>query len=308
MKRVALFLISGLAALALWAQQATIVPRWQVGDSLVYHKTMSTVITRDGDSTRIEAQADEAVTVLQRTATGYVVAVNTLASSSRVTEGHNAVADTLLALMSGNAALLNLRVLYATDSSGKPVDVLNWQQLQEASRRMCDSLYNWIAAYAKSQSFDLEMVMPKQAFDSTLQARVSKERLLQLTATSPLYLYGKNIAGGEYTVYKPATQLEGAHVERALTAVQSADDLLAEAMQTPMLKQLLASMPASMLPMIKEQLKSQLGQGLKKTDATVYDCYVNGWIRKIADSITIAETKSTTQAITTSECVYHSWK
>ena len=298
MKRVALFLISGLAALALWAQQATIVPRWQVGDSLVYHKTMSTVITRDGDSTRIEAQADEAVTVLQRTATGYVVAVNTLASSSRVTEGHNAVADTLLALMSGNAALLNLRVLYATDSSGKPVEVLNWQQVQEASRRMCDSLYNWIAAYAKSQSFDLEMVMPKQAFDSTLQARVSKERLLQLIATSPLYLYGKNIAGGEYTVYKPATQLEGAHVERAFTA----------AMQTPMLKQLLASMPASMLPMIKEQLKAQLGQGRKKTDATVYDCYVNGWIRKIADSITIAETESTTQAITTSECVYHSWK
>ncbi len=34
-------MISGLAALALWAQQATIVPRWQVGDSLVYHKTMS---------------------------------------------------------------------------------------------------------------------------------------------------------------------------------------------------------------------------------------------------------------------------
>ena len=92
------------------------------------------------------------------------------------------------------------------------------------------------------------------------------------------------------------------------TAVQSADDLLDEAMQTPMLKQLLASMPASMLPMIKEQLKAQLGQGRKKTDATVYDCYVNGWIRKIADSITTTETKSTTQVTTTSECVYHSWK
>lgn len=306
MKRVALSLISCLAAIALWAQQASIVPRWQVDDSVVYHKTMSTAITRGGASTRVKAQADEAVTVLQRTATGYVVAVNTLATSSQVVEGHNAVTDSLLALMNGSAALLRTRVLYATDSSGKPLDVLNWQQVQEASKRMLDTVYTWISDYAKSQHFDLAAVMSKETIDSTLQ--VSKDRLLQVLTTSPLYLYGKNVAGGEYAAYRPATQLEGAHVERVVTTRKSADELLDEAMAQPMVKSLLASMPASMLPMIKEQVKAQLGQGRTTTVTTTYDFYPNGWVDKIAETTTTTETNSTTQVSTTSECVFHSWK
>lgn len=306
MKRVALSLISCLAAIALWAQEASIEPRWQVGDSVVYHKTMSTAINRGGASTRVKAQADEAVTVLQRTATGYVVAVNTLAISSQVVEGHNAVTDSLLALMNGSAALLSTRVLYATDLAGKPLDVLNWQQVQEVSKRMRDTVYTWISDYAKSQHFDLAAVMSKETIDSTLQ--VTKERLLQVPTTSPLYLYGKNVAGGEYTAYKPATQFEGAHVERVATTSKSADELLDEAMAQPMVKSLLASMPASMLPMIKEQVKAHLGQGRTTTVTTTYDFYPNGWVDKIAETAVTAETSRTTQVSTTSECVYHSWK
>ncbi len=311
MKRLLLSLVACLAATALWAQQASIVPQWQVGDSAVY--TKSATVTSEGAGravTTVKSQAVQAVTVLQRTATGYVVAVNTLSTSFNIEGSSNPTVDSLQTLLASDGDLLRTRVLYATDATGRPLEVLNLPQVQQEARCMLDTVHTWLDGRVKSQGIDLESMLSRDVLDSVLLAPVTSEHLLQLAATSPLFLYGKTIAtdGGEYTTWKPATEQQGAHVERLATSRKSADELVAAAMQQPMMQRMLKALPPSMHDMVKQQLRAQLGGGRVTIEAATYDYYPNGWASKIEDTTTVTQGNLTNTTSTTTQCVYTSWK
>lgn len=318
MRRLVFFLCVLAGAIVSMAQGgAIIVPRFNVGDSVAYKLVGDNNIVTGSDSLDFGTSMVMSYVVEKADEKGFVLRMRTIDASVSVDGANSAIVSRLtsnpLTMMKGFPVLLQL------DANGMITGVLNMKEVRRHMETLCDSIVENFYAMMPM----LETFMDKDDFRKQMMKSVSEERLLRSYKAQGIYaLYGLGLEEGAadsvvvgmdinakrtVSVFEPASQAKGAHVETRAEGSKSAEEVFRKVREMPFAKDMLARLPANLVPQVEEQLRDKFAKGGSYADYSVYDFFPNGCLSTLFSASDMSMAGTDTSSTMKVECVYHSW-
>ena len=279
MKR--LFFVSVLLTVAFAAQaQLKIAPKMEKGTVKTYVNTVTTSIPMQGDVT---VTSETNYSVVDATADGYLIDVETI--NVKVDADADNITGKLLAateeLQKGTVIHLS------TDKDGKPVRVLNADELKKIIEQNANALIDKLMADIPQ----LAESAPKDVLKNQMLSSFTEETILRGLEESPLALNGKSIITGaqEEYVTKDGLKMKRMYFVNGKNIIANSNlNMDLEEMKALVIKQIEERAPEQ-AEMVKENIDQILSSGILKIDMKqkdTYDLQADGWIKSMTTEAT----------------------
>lgn len=279
MKR--LFFVSVLLTVAFAAQaQLKIAPKMEKGTVKTYVNTVTTSIPMQGDVT---VTSETNYSVVDATADGYLIDVETI--NVKVDADADNITGKLLAateeLQKGTVIHLS------TDKDGKPVRVLNADELKKIIEQNANALIDKLMADIPQ----LAESAPKDVLKNQMLSSFTEETILRGLEESPLALNGKSIITGaqEEYVTKDGLKMKRIYFVNGQNIIANSTlNMDKEEMKALIIKQIEERAPEQ-AEMVKENIDQILSSGMLKIDMKqkdTYDLQADGWIKSMTTEAT----------------------
>ena len=279
MKR--LFFVSVLLTVAFAAQaQLKIAPKMEKGTVKTYVNTVTTSIPMQGDVT---VTSETNYSVVDATADGYLIDVETI--NVKVDADADNITGKLLAateeLQKGTVIHLS------TDKDGKPVRVLNADELKKIIEQNANALIDKLMADIPQ----LAESAPKDVLKNQMLSSFTEETILRGLEESPLALNGKSIITGaqEEYVTKDGLKMKRMYFVNGQNIIANSTlNMDKEEMKALVIKQIEERAPEQ-AEMVKENIDQILSSGILKIDMKqkdTYDLQADGWIKSMTTEAT----------------------
>ena len=279
MKR--LFFVSVLLTVAFAAQaQLKIAPKMEKGTVKTYVNTVTTSIPMQGDVT---VTSETNYSVVDATADGYFIDVETI--NVKVDADADNITGKLLAateeLQKGTVIHLS------TDKDGKPVRVLNADELKKIIEQNANALIDKLMADIPQ----LAESAPKDVLKNQMLSSFTEETILRGFEESPLALNGKSIITGaqEEYVTKDGLKMKRIYFVNGQNIIANSTlNMDKEEMKALIIKQIEERAPEQ-AEMVKENIDQILSSGMLKIDMKqkdTYDLQADGWIKSMTTEAT----------------------
>ena len=279
MKR--LFFVSVLLTVAFAAQaQLKIAPKMEKGTVKTYVNTVTTSIPMQGDVT---VTSETNYSVVDATADGYLVDVETI--NVKVDADADNITGKLLAateeLQKGTVIHLS------TDKDGKPVRVLNANELKKIIEQNANALIDKLMADIPQ----LAESAPKDVLKNQMLSSFTEETILRGLEESPLALNGKSIITGaqEEYVTKDGLKMKRMYFVNGQNIIANSTlNMDKDEMKALIIKQIEERAPEQ-AEMVKENIDQILSSGILKIDMKqkdTYDLQADGWIKSMTTEAT----------------------
>ena len=279
MKR--LFFVSVLLTVAFAAQaQLKIAPKMEKGTVKTYVNTVTTSIPMQGDVT---VTSETNYSVVDATADGYLIDVETI--NVKVDADADNITGKLLAateeLQKGTVIHLS------TDKDGKPVRVLNADELKKIIEQNANALIDKLMADIPQ----LAESAPKDVLKNQMLSSFTEETILRGLEESPLALNGKSIITGaqEEYVTKDGLKMKRIYFVNGQNIIANSTlNMDKEEMKALIIKQIEERAPEQ-AEMVKENIDQILSSGMLKIDMKQKDTYelqADGWAKSITSEST----------------------
>ena len=279
MKR--LFFVSVLLTVAFAAQaQLKIAPKMEKGTVKTYVNTVTTSIPMQGDVT---VTSETNYSVVDATADGYLIDVETI--NVKVDADADNITGKLLAateeLQKGTVIHLS------TDKDGKPVRVLNADELKKIIEQNANALIDKLMADIPQ----LAESAPKDVLKNQMLSSFTEETILRGLEESPLALNGKSIITGaqEEYVTKDGLKMKRMYFVNGKNIIANSNlNMDLEEMKALVIKQVEERAPEQ-AEMVKENIDQILSSGILKIDMKqkdTYDLQADGWIKSMTTEAT----------------------
>ena len=279
MKR--LFFVSVLLTVAFAAQaQLKIAPKMEKGTVKTYVNTVTTSIPMQGDVT---VTSETNYSVVDATADGYLIDVETI--NVKVDADADNITGKLLAateeLQKGTVIHLS------TDKDGKPVRVLNANELKKIIEQDANALIDKLMADIPQ----LAESAPKDVLKNQMLSSFTEETILRGLEESPLALNGKSIITGaqEEYVTKDGLKMKRMYFVNGQNIIANSTlNMDKDEMKALIIKQIEERAPEQ-AEMVKENIDQILSSGMLKIDMKqkdTYDLQADGWIKSMTTEAT----------------------
>ena len=253
-----LFFVSVLLTIAFAAQaQLKIAPKMEKGTVKTYVNTVTTSIPMQGDVT---VTSETNYSVVDATADGYLIDVETI--NVKVDADADNITGKLLAateeLQKGTVIHLS------TDKDGKPVRVLNADELKKIIEQNANALIDKLMADIPQ----LAESAPKDVLKNQMLSSFTEETILRGLEESPLALNGKSIITGAQEEY---VTKDGLKMKRMYFV--NGQNIIAN----------------STLNMDKDEMKALIIKQIEERapeQAETYDLQADGWIKSMTTEAT----------------------
>jgi len=293
MKKV--FMLSLVLMLAVMSQAQTAVkvaPTMKKGDVRVYKTEVVTSASQE-----IKVSTEIRYTVADATTSGYVLLVET--TSYDTTASGNDLATRLLTM--SDQLLRGSCIRIATDKEGKPLSILNADEIRRQAAALADKTYDEFSGSMP----ELQQLMSKQAFLQQMQSMMTDENILALVAktTSPLALNGISVTTGAQDYYKNMGmkmkrryEVKGTDIVTNSTMEMSKEEM----------KQFVIATAEKMAPaqaeMIRQNIDFVISSGMLKfemNEHATYQLQDDGWVKSIKAETNSNMMGQTSRSITT---------
>ena len=276
-----LFFVSVLLTIAFAAQaQLKIAPKMEKGTVKTYVNTVTTSIPMQGDVT---VTSETNYSVVDATADGYLVDVETI--NVKVDADADNITGKLLAateeLQKGTVIHLS------TDKDGKPVRVLNADELKKIIEQNANALIDKLMADIPQ----LAESAPKDVLKNQMLSSFTEETILRGLEESPLALNGKSIITGaqEEYVTKDGLKMKRMYFVNGQNIIANSTlNMDKDEMKALIIKQIEERAPEQ-AEMVKENIDQILSSGMLKIDMKqkdTYDLQADGWIKSMTTEAT----------------------
>ena len=276
-----LFFVSVLLTIAFAAQaQLKIAPKMEKGTVKTYVNTVTTSIPMQGDVT---VTSETNYSVVDATADGYLIDVETI--NVKVDADADNITGKLLAateeLQKGTVIHLS------TDKDGKPVRVLNADELKKIIEQNANALIDKLMADIPQ----LAESAPKDVLKNQMLSSFTEETILRGLEESPLALNGKSIITGaqEEYVTKDGLKMKRMYFVNGKNIIANSNlNMDLEEMKALVIKQVEERAPEQ-AEMVKENIDQILSSGMLKIDMKQKDTYelqADGWIKSMTTEAT----------------------
>lgn len=275
------YLLSLLLTVAFAAQaQLKIAPKMEKGVVKTYVNTITTSIPMQGDVT---VTSETNYSVVDATADGYLVDVETI--NVKVDADAENITGKLLAATEElqKGAIIHL----ATDKDGKPVKVLNADELKQIIEQNADVLIDKLMADIPQ----LAESAPKDVLKNQMLSSFTEETILRGLEESPLALNGKTIITGaqEEYVSKDGLKMKRMYFVNGQNIIANSTlNMDKEEMKALIIKQVEERAPEQ-AEMVKENIDQVMSMGVLKIDMKqkdTYDLQADGWIKSMTTEAT----------------------
>lgn len=276
-----LFFVSVLLTIAFAAQaQLKIAPKMEKGTVKTYVNTVTTSIPMQGDVT---VTSETNYSVVDATADGYLIDVETI--NVKVDADADNITGKLLAateeLQKGTVIHLS------TDKDGKPVRVLNADELKKIIEQNANALIDKLMADIPQ----LTESAPKDVLKNQMLSSFTEETILRGLEESPLALNGKSIITGaqEEYVTKDGLKMKRMYFVNGQNIIANSTlNMDKDEMKALIIKQIEERAPEQ-AEMVKENIDQILSSGMLKIDMKqkdTYDLQADGWIKSMTTEAT----------------------
>lgn len=276
-----LFFVSVLLTIAFAAQaQLKIAPKMEKGTVKTYVNTVTTSIPMQGDVT---VTSETNYSVVEATADGYLIDVETI--NVKVDADADNITGKLLAateeLQKGTVIHLS------TDKDGKPVRVLNADELKKIIEQNANALIDKLMADIPQ----LAESAPKDVLKNQMLSSFTEETILRGLEESPLALNGKSIITGaqEEYVTKDGLKMKRMYFVNGQNIIANSTlNMDKDEMKALIIKQIEERAPEQ-AEMVKENIDQILSSGMLKIDMKqkdTYDLQADGWIKSMTTEAT----------------------
>jgi hypothetical protein len=276
-----LFFVSVLLTIAFAAQaQLKIAPKMEKGTVKTYVNTVTTSIPMQGDVT---VTSETNYSVVDATADGYLIDVETI--NVKVDADADNITGKLLAateeLQKGTVIHLS------TDKDGKPVRVLNADELKKIIEQNANALIDKLMADIPQ----LAESAPKDVLKNQMLSSFTEETILRGLEESPLALNGKSIITGaqEEYVTKDGLKMKRMYFVNGQNIIANSTlNMDKDEMKALIIKQIEERAPEQ-AEMVKENIDQILSSGMLKIDMKqkdTYDLQADGWIKSMTTEAT----------------------
>ena len=279
-----LFFVSLLLTIVIAAQaQLKIAPKMQKGTVKTYITVATTSIPMQGDS---KVTSESKYTVVDATADGYILDIETV--SIQVEADAENIAGKLMA--AGEEIQKGIVVRVATDKDGKPVKVLNADELKAKIEKSADAVIDKMFADIPQLSEMATKEVLKNQFLSASTEEVIMRGLQE--STSALALNGKSIITGaqEEFVSKDGLKMKCIYFVNGQNIIANSTlNMNKDEMKDLIIKQVEERAP-DQAEMVKENIDQIMATGLLKIDMTQKDTYelqADGWVKSITSESTM---------------------
>ena len=273
-----LFFVSLLLTAVIAAQaQLKIAPKMQKGTVKTYITVATTSIPMQGDS---KVTSESKYTVVDATADGYILDIETV--NIQVEADAENIAGKLMA--AGEEIQKGVVVRVATDKDGKPVKVLNADELKAKIEKSADAVIDKMFADIPQLSEMATKEVLKNQFLSASTEEVIMRGLQE--STSALALNGKSIITGaqEEFVSKDGLKMKCIYFVNGQNIIANSTlNMNKDEMKALIIKQVEERAP-DQAEMVKENIDQIMTTGLLKIDMTQKDTYelqADGWVKSI---------------------------
>ena len=276
-----LFFVSVLLTIAFAAQaQLKIAPKMEKGTVKTYVNTVTTSIPMQGDVT---VTSETNYSVVDATADGYLIDVETI--NVKVDADADNITGKLLAateeLQKGTVIHLS------TDKDGKPVRVLNADELKKIIEQNANALIDKLMADIPQ----LAESAPKDVLKNQMLSSFTEETILRGLEESPLALNGKSIITGaqEEYVTKDGLKMKRMYFVNGQNIIANSTlNMDKDEMKALIIKQIEERAPEQ-AEMVNENIDQILSSGILKIDMKqkdTYDLQADGWIKSMTTEAT----------------------
>ncbi len=276
-----LFFVSVLLTIAFAAQaQLKIAPKMEKGTVKTYVNTVTTSIPMQGDVT---VTSETNYSVVDATADGYLIDAETI--NVKVDADADNITGKLLAateeLQKGTVIHLS------TDKDGKPVRVLNADELKKIIEQNANALIDKLMADIPQ----LAESAPKDVLKNQMLSSFTEETILRGLEESPLALNGKSIITGaqEEYVTKDGLKMKRMYFVNGQNIIANSTlNMDKDEMKALIIKQIEERAPEQ-AEMVKENIDQILSSGMLKIDMKqkdTYDLQADGWIKSMTTEAT----------------------
>lgn len=276
-----MFFVSVLLTIAFAAQaQLKIAPKMEKGTVKTYVNTVTTSIPMQGDVT---VTSETNYSVVDATADGYLIDVETI--NVKVDADADNITGKLLAateeLQKGTVIHLS------TDKDGKPVRVLNADELKKIIEQNANALIDKLMADIPQ----LAESAPKDVLKNQMLSSFTEETILRGLEESPLALNGKSIITGaqEEYVTKDGLKMKRMYFVNGQNIIANSTlNMDKDEMKALIIKQIEERAPEQ-AEMVKENIDQILSSGMLKIDMKqkdTYDLQADGWIKSMTTEAT----------------------
>ena len=270
-----------LLTIAFAAQaQLKIAPKMEKGTVKTYVNTVTTSIPMQGDVT---VTSETNYSVVDATADGYLIDVETI--NVKVDADADNITGKLLAateeLQKGTVIHLS------TDKDGKPVRVLNADELKKIIEQNANALIDKLMADIPQ----LAESAPKDVLKNQMLSSFTEETILRGLEESPLALNGKSIITGaqEEYVTKDGLKMKRMYFVNGKNIIANSTlNMDKDEMKALIIKQIEERAPEQ-AEMVKENIDQILSSGILKIDMKqkdTYDLQADGWIKSMTTEAT----------------------
>lgn len=292
-----LFFVSLLLTAVIAAQaQLKIAPKMQKGTVKTYITVATTSIPMQGDS---KVTSESKYTVVDATADGYIFDIETVSVQVEA-DAENIVGKLMAA---GEEIQKGFVVRVATDKDGKPIKVLNADELKAKIEKSADAVIDKMFADIPQLSEMATKEVLKNQFLSASTEEVIMRGLQE--STSALALNGKSIITGaqEEFVSKDGLKMKCIYFVNGQNIIANSTlNMNKDEMKALIIKQVEERAPEQ-AEMVKENIDQIMATGLLKIDMTQKDTYelqADGWVKSITSEST---TETMGQKIVTNSTV-----
>lgn len=237
-----------------------------------------TINNTAGNNIKITQQTD--YTIVEVTDSGYVVglvctSINTEADVDNITKK----------LLSLNESMMqNAHIRLATDKEGKPIKILNYEEVRQNTENVLNKIVNEILAELP----DMGNLISKEAMLEKARAQMDEEKILSgiQKSASPLALNGKTLNNTTEEDYVNAIGLK---MKRRYTV--NGNSVIAKSvmnMDKSDLKQLILTQMKAAIPSMKEteilDIDMLMDSGMltfQMDEEATYELLDNGWVKSI---------------------------
>lgn len=278
-----LFFVSLLLTAVITAQaQLKIAPKMQKGTVKTYITVATTSIPMQGDS---KVTSESKYTVVDATADGYIFDIETVSVQVEA-DAENIVGKLMAA---GEEIQKGFVVRVATDKDGKPIKVLNADELKAKIEKSADAVIDKMFADIPQLSEMATKEVLKNQFLSASTEEVIMRGLQE--STSALALNGKSIITGaqEEFVSKDGLKMKCIYFVNGQNIIANSTlNMNKDEMKALIIKQIEERAPEQ-AEMVKENIDQILSSGILKIDMKqkdTYDLQADGWIKSMTTEAT----------------------
>ena len=272
-KQLIIYLMLLLASAAQAQSTLKVVPVMKKGEVRSY--VSETINNTAGNNIKITQQTD--YTIVDVTDSGYVVdlvctSINTEADVDNITKK----------LLSLNESMMqNAHIRLATDKEGKPIKILNYEEVRQNTENVLNKIVNEILAELP----DMGNLISKEAMLEKARAQMDEEKILSgiQKSASPLALNGKTLNNTTEEDYVNAIGLK---MKRRYTV--NGNSVIAKSvmnMDKSDLKQLILTQMKAAIPSMKEteilDIDMLMDSGMltfQMDEEATYELLDNGWV------------------------------